>query len=49
MSLKQIIRNFFPVLLVIFLSACRAQHSNGLQKGKKLPKSGPIPCPVKDC
>jgi len=39
----------FLMLLVFSLSACRVSHSNGLQKGRKIPKSGPIPCPVKDC
>jgi hypothetical protein len=40
---------FLSFLLILLISSCRSHNPNGLQKGRKLPKSGPIPCPVKDC
>lgn len=42
-------RYFLLALLVsatLTLPACR---SSGVHRGKRLPKSGPIPCPIKDC
>lgn len=41
--LKGIILRGFVFILILNLSCCAAN------KPRKLPKRGPIPCPVKDC